>query len=112
MQARRKRGGGLDQFTLSRPEWAHYPHPLLLIPPDFQSCDSSEWDPILADQLTLFQPEGTDCFPKFLPSFMLLPMFLLNKVHLTHILYKIAPEFYIPNKCYLSSIGIDWRFEG
>ena len=26
-----------DQFTLSRPGWAHYPHPLLLAPPDFQT---------------------------------------------------------------------------
>ena len=26
-----------DQFTLSRPGWAHYPHPLLLAPTDFQT---------------------------------------------------------------------------
>ena len=26
-----------DQFTLSRPGWAHYPHPLLLAPPDLQT---------------------------------------------------------------------------
>ena len=26
-----------DQFTLSRPGWAHYPHPLLLAPPDFHT---------------------------------------------------------------------------
>ena len=42
-QARRERGpGGLvpprflsDQLTLSQPGGAHYPHPVLLAPPDF-----------------------------------------------------------------------------
>ena len=26
-----------DQLTLSRPEGTHYPHPVLLAPPDFQT---------------------------------------------------------------------------
>ena len=46
LQARRKWGGGrggpvpphflADQLTLSQPGGAHYPHPVLRAPPDFQ----------------------------------------------------------------------------
>ena len=44
-QARRKQGGRgaraphflSDQLTLSQPGGAHYPHPVLRAPPDFQT---------------------------------------------------------------------------
>ena len=44
-QARRKRGGGghvpphslADQLTLSQPGGAHYPHPVVCAPQDFQT---------------------------------------------------------------------------
>ena len=79
-QARRKRwaGGALapqfraDQFTLSRPGWAHYPQSLLLAPPYFQTLQRPRclrlcqfkisWN-TLAFNLKFFTPQIQILFP-------------------------------------------------